>query len=135
METCSEECYAFMSFERNLYDSFIFSCMFVAIAYYGWYRRKHTVKPEAVTQQRMSKFDKFLSYSFLLVFLVEIGYKYFSNQLVFLLQPCHVVTVLELFVLFTRGPHAELVLNVTIHILWAPYATSLFVVSSSNDRT
>lgn len=128
METCDDACYNFNAPVpySHFQDSALFSTLFVLIIYYGWYLRRATVKADTEFKlAKMSKFDRLLSWSFLMVFLVEIVFKYLSNQLMFLLQPCHVVTSLQLYSLFTRSRHAEFVFNLSLFWLWGPYVSSL----------
>ena len=125
MEECTDECYNFLQPAPwiHIQHSVQFSIFFLIVGYYGYWRHRHSQHTEDIPQTKFSKFDIFMKWTFLVIFLIEILFKYLSNQLWFLLQPCHVVTAVQLFALFNRTRKAEIAFNLSLFWLWGPYAT------------
>lgn len=87
-----EECAAFLSQGTMIFETMLSTAMMVIVGVFG--SMTYTM-PKAFPVR-----DDFVSKRFLLVLLclvfgIEIGYKICSKQVLYLLNPCHVLTVAE----------------------------------------
>lgn len=72
--------------------------LFVEI-YYPWTRSVSNYKPNLELRERFGR--KLLLACLCLIWGIEIGYKLSTRQLIFILNPCHVVTFLQLILLIS----------------------------------
>lgn len=91
-----------------------------------------TVQPVKKQHHHYSLGRIFLLVTLSFVFGIEVGYKFATKQLIFLLNPCHIMTVLELYIL--AAPADLFRFNVTLfrtmlHYLHGPLAAILFPVT------
>ncbi|RNA39052.1 transmembrane protein -like [Brachionus plicatilis] len=71
----------------------------VAEIYYPWTRSISNYKPNLELRERFGR--KLLLASLCLIWGIEIGYKLSTRQLIFILNPCHVVTFLQIILLIS----------------------------------
>ncbi|CAF0881584.1 unnamed protein product [Brachionus calyciflorus] len=78
---------------------FIITYAFIVEIYYPWMRSVSNYKPNLELRERFGR--KLLLAGLCLIWGIEIGYKLSTRQLIFILNPCHVVTFLQLILLIS----------------------------------
>ena len=86
------ECAAYLSRNTMLFETLLSTCMMITVAVFGFYT--YTM-PQITSPEKCSSCKKLLLILLCLVFGVEFGFKLCSRQVLYLLNPCHVITVIE----------------------------------------
>ncbi|XP_078078720.1 transmembrane protein 164-like [Mustelus asterias] len=129
-----EECAAFLSDTQRALETLVMvsvSLLQIAVAYgkiSGGFREHWT--PEVLSQEREETLGKnLLQVALCLTFGLEIGFKCATKTLIYLLNPCHVVTALQIFLLACPPCPASLILfRLHVHMLNGPFLALLFPV-------
>ena len=88
------ECVNFLSTKSIIIESLFTIAFSLAVEiYYPWTRSVSNYKPNFELRERFGR--KLLVASLCLIWGSEIGYKLSTQQLIFILNPCHVVTFLQ----------------------------------------
>lgn len=87
-----EQCAAYLSKQTMVFETFLSTCMMVVVGVFGAYT--YTM-PKVFSPEKNSVGKKVLLILLCLVFGIEIGFKMCSRQVLYLLNPCHVITVIE----------------------------------------
>lgn len=87
-----EECANFLSPKTMVFETLLSTTMMITVGIIGWFT--YTM-PKTFPKQANSTSKQFLLVLLCLVFGIEIGYKICSKQVLYLLNPCHVLTVIE----------------------------------------
>merc|ERR1712179_489969 len=82
-------CVSFLSVGQRVQETFIYTCVCLSLTYYSL-RHMRPVTPHPVPYS--SGRSCFLAF-YGLMFGVEIGFKLASNQVIWLLNPCHVISM------------------------------------------
>ncbi len=92
------ECAAYLSPKIMLMETLLSTTMMIIVGIFGWftYTMPNTFPKEAAHPN----IKKLLLVILCLVFGVEIGYKLCSKELLYLLNPCHVITVIQVWVYY-----------------------------------
>lgn len=89
-----QECVNFLSPTSIIVETiFVVFYTLVAEIYYPWTRSVSNYKPNLELRERFGR--KLLLAGLCLIWGIEIGYKLSTRQLIFILNPCHVVTFLQ----------------------------------------
>jgi len=96
-----EECANFLPRRTMVLDTLLSTSMMIVVGIFGW--KTYTMpksfpKPDSFVGKRL------LLTMLCLVFGVEIGYKICSRELLYLLNPCHVITMIEVLAAHTAAP-------------------------------
>lgn len=95
-----QECMNYLSKTQLILESFcIISASFLFELYYPWTKSVSNYKPNLELRERFGR--KLLLAGLCLIWGIEIGYKLSTGQLIFLLNPCHVVTFIQLILLIS----------------------------------
>lgn len=86
------QCAAYLSKPTMILETVLSTSIMTFVGVLGYYT--YTM-PRVVPAKRSSTFNTFLLVLLCVVFGVEIGYKLSSRQVLYLLNPCHVITVIE----------------------------------------
>lgn len=88
------DCVNYMSTTSIIVETiFIISYSLLAEIVYPWKRSVSNYKPNLELRERFGR--KLLLASLCLIWGIEIGYKLSTRQLIFILNPCHIVTFLQ----------------------------------------
>lgn len=87
-----EECAAYLSKRTMLFETFLSTSMMVTVGVFGAYT--YTM-PKFFLPEKHANAKRVLLVVMCLIFGVEIGYKICSRQVLYLLNPCHVITAIE----------------------------------------
>ena len=95
-----EECRKFLSLKQIILETVIISAYAIICELYYPYRRSVcNYKPNLELRERFGR--KLLLAGLCLIWGIEIGYKLSTRQLIFILNPCHVVTFIQLILLIS----------------------------------
>jgi len=103
-----KECVAYLSKQTMVLETTISTLMMLVVGVFGYYT--YTM-PSTFPKHSSSRAKTFLLVVLSLVFGVEIGFKVCSRQVLYLLNPCHVITAIEVCVC-----------HVCVHFLQCPLA-------------
>ncbi len=92
------ECAAFLTPKTMLMETMLSTSMMIIVGIVGWFT--YTM-PSTFPKQANSLAKKFLLVLLCLVFGLEIGYKLCSKELLYLLNPCHVITVIQVCIIIS----------------------------------
>lgn len=87
-----KECAAYLSKNIMILETVISTVMMVTVGCFGWYT--YTM-PTLFPTNRKSRAKQLLLVVLCLVFGIEVGFKICSRQMLYLLNPCHVITAME----------------------------------------
>ena len=87
-----EECANFLPPKTMVLETLLSTVMMITVGIIGWYT--YTM-PQVFPKQANSRMKQFLLVLLCLVFGIEVGYKICSKQVLYLLNPCHVTTMIE----------------------------------------
>lgn len=93
------DCADFLSFKRRILESFLalaVSCLCIS---FGYRRLVFPKQSKIIRKDRGGK--RLLLVVLCLVFGVEIGFKFATRSLIFLLNPCHVTTAIQVKTFFS----------------------------------
>jgi hypothetical protein len=86
------ECAAYLSKNTMIFETLLSTSMMIAVGIFGFFT--YTM-PQIIQSEKCSSLKKVLLILLCLVFGVEFGYKLCSRQVLYLLNPCHIITVIE----------------------------------------
>lgn len=90
-----EKCAAYLSKRTMILETLLSTCMMVIVGVFG--SCTYTM-PQIFSHEKCSTVKKLLLITLCLVFGVEVGYKICSRQVLYLLNPCHVITIIEVMI-------------------------------------
>lgn len=122
------ECAAFLSPLRRLIETCLAACLACYLAYWSYGRIQVPPVPKVVRQDRGGK--RALLVLMCLIFGMEMGFKFSSKTVIYILNPCHIITFLQIFMLAAPPTSKILTACFRIHIHWmnGPILAILFPV-------
>ena len=87
-----EECANYLPRRTMIFETLLSTSMMIVVGIFGW---KTFTMPKAFPRTDDFAGKRFLLTMLCLVFGVEVGYKICSRQVLYLLNPCHIITVIE----------------------------------------
>lgn len=87
-----KECAAYLSTNSMILETLLSTLMMVTVGCFGWYT--YTL-PVTFPVNHKSRTKQLLLVVLCLVFGIEIGFKICTRQVLYLLNPCHVITAME----------------------------------------
>lgn len=91
-----EVCAGFLTPKWMVFETLLSTMMMITVGVIGWYT--YTM-PTTFPKERQSTAKQCLLVLLCLVFGIEVGYKICSKQVLYLLNPCHVLTAIEVAIL------------------------------------
>ena len=97
-------CAKYLSPQRRILEFLLGTTLALMALFVGWrlHSKPSTLKMLPLRQsRRVLLVTKFLLISMILTYLVEIGYKFYTNQAVFIFNPCHCLCVVQIVILYS----------------------------------
>lgn len=128
------DCVKYLSMERRVYETIV-ACI-LGLIYFLWGLANIHVPPRPTNVTREDRGGKrALLIAICIIFGIEIGFKFSSKTVIYLLNPCHIVTVIQIFLL-AAPPTSRLItvlFRIHIHCMNGPLLAIFFPVL--NTRT
>ncbi|GBM70442.1 Transmembrane protein 164 [Araneus ventricosus] len=129
------DCVNYLSSQRRIIETFIACSIGVYSLYYGLKRCTIPPVPKVIREDRGGK--RLLLVLMCLVFGIEIGFKFSSRTVIYILNPCHVITTIQIFLL-AAPPTSKTVtalFRIHMHCLYGAILAILFPVLNTRKRT
>jgi len=125
-------CVMFLSSQQRVGETIIFTLLSMLLFIWSYSSLSPIHTSQATMADRTGK--KTLLGLFGLVFGIEIGFKLATRQLIWLLNPCHMLSFLQIFLLVSPNTRASTLLF-RLHIYWltGPLLALLFPVTNTLD--
>lgn len=119
-----EECAAYLSKRTMIFETILSTAMMVTVGLFGLYT--YTM-PKVFPPEKCSTMKKVLLVLLCLVFGAEVSYKMASRQVLYLLNPCHIITIIEIYLL-ASGPSRVTfaTLRILVHYVYGALVAILF---------
>ncbi|XP_070538119.1 transmembrane protein 164-like [Ptychodera flava] len=102
------ECANFMGLYQRAIETVVFTTFALLEVYYSWGRLKIPDVPRTEPSDRLGK--RILLVVLCLTFGVEIGFKFATRTVIYLLNPCHLLTAIQIYLLAAPPSKAVLVI-------------------------
>jgi len=126
------ECVEFLTTKQRVVETVVWTLILSCLAVTGW-RNKHSPTVEVNHARVPSRTGRRVIITTMgLIFGIEIGFKLASNQVIWLLNPCHVMTMIQLYLL--AAPNSALstsVFRTHIYFMNGALLAILFPVTNS----
>ncbi|XP_077987796.1 transmembrane protein 164-like [Glandiceps talaboti] len=125
------ECANFMSIYQRIIETIIVTTITALEAYYSW---KHIKIPEVPRTEHIDRLGKrILLVVLCLTFGIEIGFKFATKTVIYLLNPCHLLTAIQIYLL--AAPPSKTVLIVfRLHLSMLSGALLAIILPVVNTR-
>ncbi|KAK4027720.1 transmembrane protein 164 [Daphnia magna] len=108
-----QDCVNFLSNRRRIIESILALAVSCLLISFGYRRLIFPTKTTIIRKDRGGK--RFLLVVLCLVFGVEIGFKFATRSLIFILNPCHVTTMIQIYLL-AAPPSQQVTKIFRIHV-------------------
>ncbi|CAM1310816.1 TMEM164 (predicted) [Pycnogonum litorale] len=106
------ECVNFISIQRRIIETVISLLIGTVYLYIGWSQLRVPPLPKVVREDRGGK--RALTVLMCFIFGLEVGFKFSSKTLIYLLNPCHVITAIQIYLL--AAPPTSRLVNILYRI-------------------
>lgn len=122
------ECVDYLTFKQRIIETVVYE-LFTIFIFCKVIREVSIPKDLPVYREGTGAGKKFLLVSLCLVFGIEIGFKFATKQVIFLLNPCHGLTVIQIYLLaFPPSKKVLCVFRVHNYLLFGALQAVLFPV-------
>ncbi|XP_058804720.1 transmembrane protein 164 [Phymastichus coffea] len=120
------ECAAYLSKKRRIIETFLVSIYIIFLLI--WSLKRMTLPKSVPYVQQIRKGKVFLLTTMCLVFGVEIGFKLSMKTFVYILNPCHVITIIEIYLLAVEpnSPTVTAIFRIVVSGLNGPVLAYVF---------
>jgi len=127
------ECVHFRSNLRKISESILLSLFaWILLLHYNKHGRRPPVLNKKMQHAGESSWSRTVLVVYCLMFGVEIGYKIASKTMIFLLQPCHVLSAVQIYLLASPlHKHTHLIYRVQMCLMHGPLLAMLFPVTDT----
>jgi len=98
------------------------------------YRRLATTRmnlgPLAVYSEKSDTLDKVIGVILTIVFTAEVSYKIITQKVMFLLQPCHIITAIMIYCLFSRSRTSDWLFTMSMGCMFGPVSAMILPETS-----
>ena len=124
------ECANYISPERRIIETLFISIVIIFLLIWGYRQMSLPTKVPYVNHDRVGK--RILLMIMSLVLGIEIGFKFTSRTIVYLLNPCHITTAAQLYLLIADpSPTVTAVFRIHLNFLNGPLLAYLFPETES----
>lgn len=136
------DCYDFLTFKQRLLDTCVFTLLAGLFIAPRVLRNLSLPKEWEImsmcqkrTAQRIVGFRKFLLIILSVILGIEIGYKIASESWIYLLNPCHVITAIQLYLLSAEpSRRCTAIFRVHIHLLFGCFLAFVFPILNTREK-
>ncbi|GIZ03139.1 transmembrane protein 164 [Caerostris extrusa] len=128
------DCVNYLSVQRRIIETIIACTIGVYSLYWGLKRCTVPPVPKVIREDRGGK--RLLLVLMCLVFGIEIGFKFSSRTVIYILNPCHIITTIQIFLL-AAPPTSKTVtalFRIHLHCLYGAILAILFPVLNTRKR-
>jgi len=97
--TGGAECVAFIPDWQKACETLFALAVSFCFTYAGWRKVKVDTKPQQYEDERISPYRQLLLVALVLTFGVEVGYKLSTSSVIWLANPCHILTMVQIILL------------------------------------
>jgi len=137
-----QECADFISVEQRLTETILFTTASWFLAKWAWKNIPSTDlksisnnnnSESHIENRKLDELRKLILLSLSLVFGIEIGFKLSTRQVIWLLNPCHVLTAIQCYILSRANSSISGQYLMKLHVYWlsGPLLAILFPVTST----
>lgn len=124
------ECAYYISPKRRIIETILISMFIVSCILWGFKRITLPIRMPYMNQDRVGR--RVLLIIMSLVFGMEIGFKFSSRTVIYILNPCHITTVLQLYLLAADpSPTVTAIFRIHLNFLNGPLLAYLFPETES----
>ncbi|VDP91126.1 unnamed protein product [Echinostoma caproni] len=126
------ECVNYLSNRQRIYETFLVTAVFSYLCSWSWPRL--CLPPRSYAHRPRPALFQTLLFLHSLIFGIEIGFKLASKSLIWVLNPCHVLTMMQLFLLAAQPSNAVTALfRLQMHMLNGPLLALAFPVLNTRQ--
>jgi hypothetical protein len=119
-----KECASYLPPYQMIGETLLSTAMMIVVGILGW---KTLTMPKVFPKHEDLASKRFLLVFMCLTFGIEIGYKLVNRSMLYLLNPCHVTTVIEIYLLASKpGKVSFSVLRTLIHYIYGAAIAMIF---------
>ncbi|KFM77106.1 Transmembrane protein 164, partial [Stegodyphus mimosarum] len=129
------DCVNFLSSQRRILETVVACSIGCYSVCWGYKRYTLPPVPKVVREDRGGK--RLLLVLMCLVFGIEIGFKFSSRTVIYILNPCHIITTIQIFLL-AAPPTSKTVtalFRIHMHSLYGAFLAIFFPVLNTRKRT
>jgi hypothetical protein len=129
-----QECLEYMTLKFRLGITIIACTLYAFILRYTYKKLESEILTDSKPIKPANLFEKFLGWLCVVIFFIQVSYKINSGQLIFILNPCHTVTLVEAYLLIRpNGLRERTVYTVLMNTLFSPWIALVFPVTTGLD--
>ncbi|XP_055692558.1 transmembrane protein 164 [Lutzomyia longipalpis] len=133
---CGPECAAFLSTRRQWCESILVTSLSLWTLRWGILHIKQIPKPIQKTQDTAPWLKQLLLVSMTLTFGLELGFKFASRTVIYVLNPCHITTIIQIYLLAAKPSNfVTIMFRIQMNYLNGPMLAFLFPETDSRQVT
>lgn len=132
------ECLAFHSTGRRIFVTSLASGLCLLAFYVGLRRHTSPICGRTNLTKNWNRFNQFLDWlciAMTVVYLLEVGYKFYTLQAIFSINPCHCICLIHIYLIlapkFSDGLASTYVFRIHLFFLHGPFMAVIFPVTNT----